>query len=75
MEASVTIVALLLMAAGTLFWVWALVDVVRHPQWVYRGGSQTLWVLVIALTHFIGAVVYVLFGRPRAAGRAATAGR
>lgn len=31
MEASVTVVALLLLLAATVFWVWALVDVVRRP--------------------------------------------
>ncbi len=67
MEASVTILALVLMAAATVFWVWALVDAVRRPEGGYRHGSQVLWVLVIALTHSVGAVVYVLFGRPRAA--------
>jgi hypothetical protein len=75
MEASVTVVALLLLLAATVFWVWALVDVVRRPGGAYRSGSQLLWVLVIALTHSIGAVAYVLFGRPRAATPAGTVGR
>lgn len=69
MEASVTIVALLLLAAGTVFWVWALVDVLRRPSPDYRSGSQALWAAVIALTHSLGAAAYVLFGRPREAGR------
>ncbi len=68
MEASFTVVALLLVAAATAFWVWALVDVLRRPGGTYRSGSQLLWALVIALTHSVGAIAYVLFGRPRTAG-------
>ncbi|HEX2272506.1 MAG TPA: PLD nuclease N-terminal domain-containing protein [Acidimicrobiales bacterium] len=67
MEASFTVAVLLLLAAATVFWVWALVDVLRRPGAAYRSGSQLLWALVIALTHSVGAVAYVLFGRPRAA--------
>ncbi len=75
MEASVTILFLLVMVATTVFWVWALVDVVRQPGRVYRSGSQLLWVLVIALTHSVGALAYVLFGRPRTTASATTVGR
>ena len=65
MEASFTIVFLLLIVATTVFWIWALVDVLRRPSDTVRSGSQVVWALVIALTHTIGAVAYVLFGRPR----------
>ena len=75
MEASFTIVFLLLIVATTALWIWALVDVLRRPAGSYRRGSQLLWVLVIALTHSIGAIVYLLLGRPRAATAAATMGR
>ncbi len=66
MEASVTVLALVLMVAATVFWIWALVDVVRRPQTGYRHGSQVLWVVLIAVTHSVGALAYVLLGRPRA---------
>ncbi len=65
MEASTTIVFLLVIAATTAFWIWALVDVIRRPEDTLRRGSQLLWALVIALTHTVGALAYVLFGRPR----------
>ncbi len=68
MEASFTIVVFILLVAGTVFWVWALVDVVSGASGPYRRGSQLLWVAVIALTHSIGAAAYVLFGRPRRRG-------
>ncbi len=67
MEASFTIAFLLAIAAATTLWVWALVDVLRRPSGAYRRGSQLLWALVIALTHSVGAVAYLLLGRPRAA--------
>jgi hypothetical protein len=66
MEASVMILALLVLVAATVFWLWALVDVLRRRNGAYRSGDQLLWAVVIALTHTIGAVAYVLFGRPRA---------
>ncbi len=69
MEASFTIAILLLILAATAFWLWALVDVLRRQSGDYRTGSQLLWALVIAFTHSIGAAAYVLFGRPRPAGR------
>ena len=71
MEASVTILAILLVAAATVLWVWALVDVLRRPDGTYRAGGQLSWVVVIALTHSIGAVAYLLFGRPRPAAASA----
>lgn len=42
---------------GTIFWLWTLVHVVtkeRDPR------TRLMWVLVIALTHWVGALVYVI---------------
>jgi hypothetical protein len=75
MEASFTIVFLLFIAAATAFWLWALVDVIRRPSGTLRAGSQLVWGVVIALTHSIGALVYVLVGRPRRAESIGSAGR
>ncbi|HVE46741.1 MAG TPA: PLD nuclease N-terminal domain-containing protein [Acidimicrobiales bacterium] len=69
MEASFTILVLALLAATTVFWVWALVDVLRRPTG-YRTGTQPIWAVVVALTHSMGALVYVVFGRPRSPGPA-----
>ena len=65
MEASFTILFLIAIVAATVFWVWALVDVVSRPGQTLRRGSQLLWTLVIALTHTVGAAAYVLFARDR----------
>ncbi len=70
MEASFTILFLLFILATTVFWIWALVDVLRRPGEALQRGSQVSWALVIALTHSLGAAAYVVFGRPRGAGMA-----
>jgi hypothetical protein len=51
-----------------VFWIWSLVDAIRVPdEWAFRAGSKLIWVVVIAVTGFIGSVVYLVMGRPRAA--------
>jgi hypothetical protein len=45
----------------TVFWVWMLVECARR---ISKGdGNQVGWLIVIALTHFLGAAIYFLFGR------------
>jgi hypothetical protein len=56
---------LILMVAGLAFWIWALVDCVRVPDdSLYQSGTKLVWVLVIVLAGWIGAIVYVVAGRP-----------
>lgn len=46
-------------------WIWALVDAIQVPDdSLYRTGNKLLWVLVIALAHIIGAIIYFAIGRP-----------
>lgn len=40
------------------FWIWMIVDVAKKPI-----KSKTLWVLVIILFNFIGAIIYFIFPR------------
>ena len=45
------------------FWIWMLVDAAQN-----RGLDQTeriVWVIVVALLHFLGAVIYFFAGRPK----------
>ena len=50
------------------FWVWSLVDAIRVPDdSAFRAGSKVVWVIVIAVTGFIGSVVYLAMGWPRTA--------
>ncbi len=52
-----------LMFLAFLFWVWMLVDAVQNTH--LDQNQKLMWVLVIALTHFIGALIYFFAGRPR----------
>jgi uncharacterized membrane protein len=46
-------------------WIWALVDAIRVPDDShYRAGNKLIWVLVIVLTQVIGALIYLVVGRP-----------
>ena len=56
---------LLVILALAALWVWALVDAIRVPDdRDYRAGTKLVWILVIVLTGFIGAAVYLAVGRP-----------
>lgn len=75
-----------LAVAATGFWIWMLIDAVQVPTDQYfKSGTKVTWVLVIALLGALGALVYLLAGRPpketrewlkaqRAAGAPLTAG-
>jgi Phospholipase_D-nuclease N-terminal len=55
----------ILMVAGLAFWIWALVDCVRVPDdSLYQSGTKLVWVLVIVLAGWIGAIIYLAVGRP-----------
>jgi hypothetical protein len=59
------VLILLLVLALVALWIWALVDAIRVPDDAhYRAGTKLVWVLVIVLTGFIGAAVYLAVGRP-----------
>ncbi|MDB6024696.1 MAG: hypothetical protein JWM68_919 [Verrucomicrobiales bacterium] len=49
--------------AATIFWIWALIDcATKEPD---RGNDKIVWILVIVLTHWIGALIYLLVRRPK----------
>lgn len=54
---------LAVIALGFVFWVWALIDCIRREP--DTGNDRIIWVLVILLLHFLGALVYVLARRPQ----------
>jgi hypothetical protein len=53
--------------AGFIYWIVALVEVVRIPDHQYRaGGTEKLvWVLVVGLVGWIGALVWLFAARSR----------
>ena len=48
---------------GTIFWIWMLVDcVTKEPS---EGNDKLIWILVIVLTGWIGALIYLIARRPK----------
>lgn len=48
--------------AGTVLWVWMLVDcAMNEPS---EGTDKVVWILVILFTHVLGALIYLLARRP-----------
>ncbi|MDP8970049.1 MAG: PLD nuclease N-terminal domain-containing protein [Actinomycetota bacterium] len=61
----VFVLILVLAIGGTALWVWMLVDCVQVPDdRYYRSGSKLMWVLIIALAQVVGALIYLVVGRP-----------
>ena len=59
------LLVMVLVIGGLVLWIWALVDCIRVPDdRYYRSGTKLVWVLVIALLQGIGAIVYLVAGRP-----------
>jgi len=45
------------------FWIWMLIDcAVNEPS---EGSDKIVWILVIVLTHWIGALIYFFARRPK----------
>lgn len=49
--------------AGTALWIWMLVECATKES--DQGNTKIVWVLVIALTHWIGALIYLIARRPQ----------
>lgn len=47
---------------GTIFWIWMIVDCATNEP--AEGNDKVIWILVIVLTHFIGAAIYYFVRRP-----------
>jgi hypothetical protein len=48
---------------GTVFWIWVLIDCLINEPSEYR--DKVVWVIIIVLTHFIGAAIYFFVRRPQ----------
>jgi prolipoprotein diacylglyceryltransferase len=55
---------------GTVFWIWMIVDcAMNEPS---EGNDKVMWLVIIVLTHLIGAAIYYFARRPeriKAVGR------
>ena len=55
---------MVLFAIGTMaLWIWMLVDCATKES--DTGNNKIVWILVIALAHFIGALIYLFVRRPQ----------
>lgn len=57
------LVFLVLCVAGTILWIWMIVDCATKEK--SEGNSKLIWLLVIVLTSWIGALIYFLARRPQ----------
>ncbi len=47
--------------AGTVIWIWMLVEVLLKET--DEGNNRLIWTLVILLTHWLGALIYLIARR------------
>ena len=57
------LVLLVLGVGGTILWTWMIVDCASKETSV--GNEKLIWMLIIVLTHCIGALIYLLVRRPK----------
>lgn len=48
---------------GFIFWIWALIDVIRRQ--FSNQNDKTIWLLVVILLYWVGAIVYLIAGRKK----------
>jgi len=47
---------------GSVFWIWMLIDCAKNEP--REGSDRIMWVIIIALTHLVGALIYYFARRP-----------
>ena len=63
---------LVFVVGGIALFVYALVDIVRMPSDAdFKAGTQLVWILVVLLAQGIGAIIYLIVGRPPGGATAA----
>ncbi len=55
--------AFLIGVLGTAFWIWMLVECLTKER--SEGNDKLIWIIVIALTQVIGALIYFFVRRPK----------
>ncbi len=54
--------ALAISALLTAFWIWMMIDCASNEP--SEGNDKVVWILVVVLTGFIGALIYYFVRRP-----------
>lgn len=60
----VLLIAIPIGLAMFAFWVWMLVHAAQNKG--LSDGEKVAWVIIIALVHFLGALIYFFVGRSKA---------
>jgi len=60
------LVMVVLGLAALALWIWALIDAIRNPA--LDPTMRIVWILVIVLTSWIGALMYLAIGRSATPG-------
>jgi len=63
MELVIISVWLTIVIGAMVFWIWALIDCIKNES--TEGNERIVWVVVIAVTHWIGALIYLVARRPK----------
>ncbi len=61
-EMFIMLIFLVFGVLGTVLWIWALVDCIKN---VKNPNDRLMWIILIALTHLIGAILYAVLQRPK----------
>jgi len=46
-----------------ILWIWTLLDCIKYES--TEGNERIVWVVVIAVCHWIGALIYLVVRRPQ----------
>jgi hypothetical protein len=57
------LVFFLLGVIGTVFWIWMLIDCASNES--DQGNNKIVWIIIILLTHLLGAMIYYFVRRPQ----------
>jgi hypothetical protein len=60
---AVMLVMLPIALAAFAFWIWMLISAIQNKG--LTDGEKIAWVLVVALLHFLGALIYFFVGHPK----------
>ncbi len=60
---TIPLIGLLIFGLGFAFWVWMVVDCATNEP--AEGNEKLVWILVIVLAQFVGALIYFFVRRPK----------
>lgn len=50
-------------AGGMTLWIWTLIDCIKNEP--SEGNDKVVWVVVIAVMNWLGALIYLIVRRPQ----------